>query len=432
MVVGGATALSIPVAENYSAVNVCAANMRAASIRANAVWLLLERAGTLVLVLAFTAFVARQLGEAAFGQWAWLAALTFLGNTFTTFGTDTLLIRNLAQTPHGKIQASAALCWQLTLTGLWWLGIFLALNIIPAELRWPLTAASLALWPLAFYSVLSSVLRAHQQMFRFMLASLGMALFQLTLGGLWVRTEGGVLMVAAITALAPLVGTLLAALLLRGVAPLGSLFPKVTLTEFSALARLAWPFAAITGLAVLYQRLSILLLAPLAGEAATGLFSAALRLADGLKLGHYAVLGALLPALARNPTRSKNALWLLLALALGLAASVSLLAPTIIEILFGPRFAPSAPVLRVLAWLIVPYTFSAYHSVTHVVRGAEQTVLWVNLVGVLILALALWLAVPRWGLLGAAWAVLLAESAQALLFLSTNLRSTLASVKTTQ
>lgn len=406
MVVGGATARPFPVAENH----------RAISVHANALWLLLERAGTLALVLAFTVGVARQLGEAAFGQWAWLAALTYLGNAFTTFGTDTLLIRNIAQTRSYQ-QVAAALVWQLTLTGAWWLVIVLALIFIPAELRWSLIVASLALWPLAFYSVLSAVLRAHQQMLRFMLASLGMAFFQLILAGLWVRAGDGVLKVATIAALASVVGAVLAALFLRGVAPLRILFLSITLTEIKALVRSAWPFAALTGCTILYQRLSVLLLAPLAGEAATGLFSAAARLADGLKLGHYAVLGALLPALSQHPRRSKNALWFLLTLALGLAFSVSTLAPTLIQTLFGPRFAPSGAVLAVLAWLVVPYTITAYLSVTHVARGAEQTALWVNITGVALLALALLVVVPRCGLLGAAWVVVLVEATQAMIFL---------------
>ncbi|MBL8046447.1 MAG: oligosaccharide flippase family protein [Anaerolineales bacterium] len=396
-------------------------NHRFISVQANALWLLLERAGTLALVLAFTAWVARQLGTATFGQWAWLAALIYLGNVFTTFGTDTLLIRNLAQT-RAYSQITAALVWQLTLTSVWWLVICLALIFISAELRWPLILASLALWPLAFYSVFSAVLRAHQQMLRFMFASLGMALFQLILAERWVRAGDGVLKVAAIAALAPLVGAGLAALFLRGVAPLKSFFIPTTYSEVWALAHSAWPFAALTGCAVLYQRLSVLLLAPLAGEAATGLFSAAARLADGLKLGHYAVLGALLPALAQNPRRSKNAVWFLLVLACGLAISVSTLAPTLIQVLFGPRFAPSGPVLAVLAWLIVPYTVTAYLSVTYVARGAEQAALWVNVTGVALLALALWVVIPRMGLLGAAWAVVLMEALQATLFIIVSLR----------
>jgi O-antigen/teichoic acid export membrane protein len=398
-----------------------AQNYRFMSVQANAIWLLLERAGTLALALAFTAWVARQLGEAAFGQWVWLAALTYLGNTFTTFGTDTLLIRNLAQT-HTYHQVSAALVWQLTLTCVWWLVIFLTLIFVPTALRWPLIIASLALWPLAFYSVFSAVLRAYQQMLRFMVASLGMAFFQLILAWLWVHAGDGVLKVTVIAACVPLIGAGLAALFLRGVAPVRSFFVTIPLAEVWAVARSAWPFAALTGCAVLYQRLSVLLLAPLTGEVVTGLFSAAARLADGLKLGHYAVLGALLPALAQNPRRSKNAAWFLLVLAFGLAFGVSILAPTLIQILFGPRFAPSGTVLAILAWLIVPYTANAYLSVTYVARNAEQAALWVNIVGVALLALALWAVIPRWGLLGTAWAVVLVEAVQAALFIIISIR----------
>jgi O-antigen/teichoic acid export membrane protein len=79
-------------------------------------------------------------------------------------------------------------------------------------------------------------------------------------------------------------------------------------------------------------------------------------------------------------------------------------------------------VLAILAWLIVPYTATAYLSVTYVARNAEQAALWVNIVGVALLALALWAVIPRWGLLGTAWAVVLVEAVQAALFIIISIR----------
>ncbi|MCA9926088.1 MAG: oligosaccharide flippase family protein, partial [Anaerolineales bacterium] len=66
-------------------------------ITQNAFWLLLARLGGQALMLLFTVLVARRLGEVGLGQYAFIAAMLFVGNVFTTFGMDTYLIREIAR-----------------------------------------------------------------------------------------------------------------------------------------------------------------------------------------------------------------------------------------------------------------------------------------------------------------------------------------------
>ena len=57
---------------------------------------LAARLGAQALGLLFTAVLARALGEAGLGQFAFISAVLLIGNAVTTFGLDTLLIREVA------------------------------------------------------------------------------------------------------------------------------------------------------------------------------------------------------------------------------------------------------------------------------------------------------------------------------------------------
>jgi O-antigen/teichoic acid export membrane protein len=76
-------------------------------VKLNSIWLLLARLMTQAQLILFTVLVARSLGVVGFGQYALVAALIVLGNIATTFGTDTLVVREVARyrtvrTPHSE------------------------------------------------------------------------------------------------------------------------------------------------------------------------------------------------------------------------------------------------------------------------------------------------------------------------------------------
>ncbi|MBI5715893.1 MAG: oligosaccharide flippase family protein [Chloroflexi bacterium] len=62
----------------------------------NSLWLLIARLGSQAALALFTILIARQLGSAVFGEYAFITAIVFIGNMATTFGTDMILIRDIA------------------------------------------------------------------------------------------------------------------------------------------------------------------------------------------------------------------------------------------------------------------------------------------------------------------------------------------------
>src|SRR5512140_2768818 len=86
-------------------------------LRKNSLWLLASRVGTQALMVLFTILLAQRLGSAGFGEYAFLAATIFIGNMLTTFGTDILLMREIASRRDFS-QLPAALLLQLGLSAL--------------------------------------------------------------------------------------------------------------------------------------------------------------------------------------------------------------------------------------------------------------------------------------------------------------------------
>jgi len=372
----------------------------------NSLWLALARAGAQGFSLALSLLLARRLGEAGFGEYAWLAAMTTIGNAVTTFGTDTVIIRELARDDRATPALLGAAIWlQLGLSALWLLAVWTVGG--PGLLLW----FSLALLPLSPYTAFSAALRAHDALQQFAWLNLMAAALVLALAAWLVQSRADLPALAAATFGAQTFAGVMALWLCRRVVPRFAVSVAWDGTVLAAVLRAAFPLALLMALAMVYQRLGVLALARLTDDTATGLYSAAARIVEGLKLGHYALLGALLPLASRTPrsTAARRAPWLLLVLSLALAGGVTQWAGWLIELLFGAPYAAAAAGLRVLVWLLVPYSVSAYLSVQFVARNTEYRLLLATLLTLVVsVALHGWL-IPPWGLIGAGWAMVLSE-----------------------
>src|SRR5687767_4774478 len=89
------------------------------SLRLNSFWLLFTRISSLGLAVIFIALVARRLEPASFGQFTFIAATVFIGNTFTSFGTDTLLIREISRAGQITALVARAFTLQIILSAIW-------------------------------------------------------------------------------------------------------------------------------------------------------------------------------------------------------------------------------------------------------------------------------------------------------------------------
>ncbi len=387
----------------------------------DSLWLTAARIGAQVLAL-FTLLLARRLGNTGFGEYTFVITVIFIGNVLTTCGTDMYFIREIAGS--GDLSRLPAALWiQLGLSVLFVAGTWTFAPLVPNQSSaavLTLKIYSLSLIPMSFYSVFTTALRGMQCMAWIALLNLAGAVLQALVVLLFLAGVADGLVTLAIL--------LLAAQVILAV--LAGWMCSRQISGFWRNWALNWPdvgavFAASALLGVLgllgmfYQKAGLLLLSTLGGAALTGLYSSALRVVEAAKLVHVAALTALYPRMAQSESAGtvRLSFRLLLAWALALAVGLSLLAAPVVNLLYGAAFAPAAPVLRILAWALVPYTISAFLSLAFVASHRPRAVGWaltVSLIGLGFFSLC-W--IPAYGLIGAAWAALSAEILQAFVLL---------------
>ncbi len=386
----------------------------------NSLWLLAARIGAQGLMALFTVLLARRLGSVGFGEYAFFAAAVFIGNVLTTFGTDMLLIREIAA-GNGFSRLPAALWLQLLLSGLFIAAVVLGAPMLPKQSPDSVTALqiySLALIPLAFYTVFTTALRSKQRMDLYALLNLMVAALQVVALGFLAEGDGVVELVHLLL-IAHGVAALLAGLLCTRQIDGFWRGWRFSWQDVRAVASASAPLAWLGLLGMFYQKLSLVLFSLLGGAVLTGWYSAALRVVEASKAIHVPILTVLYPVMASGRAAGAIRLsWRLLLIgAVALALGISLLAAPLVDLLFGAGFAPTASVLRILAWMLVPYTLSSFLTLRFVAARRARAVGWALTVSLLGLGLLSLCWGPAYGLEGIAWATLSAECLQAVLLL---------------
>lgn len=394
---------------------------RPGALARSSAWMAASRLVTQGLVVAFTIVVARRLGGAGFGEYAFVAALAYVANSLTTFGTDMVLMREIAA--RDDLSAlPAALLIQLALSGLviaaaWALGAHIPNQGEQALLA--LRIYALGLLPLAFFTVFTTALRGRQRMDAY--AVLGLLVAALQAGAVLLPRLDIVTLSVCFVAV-QVAAALAAAWLCTALIPRFWSAWQPDAPLLWPLLRACAPLAVLTVLGMAYQRLGIYMLSTMSGPADTGLYAAAARALEASKSVHLAVFAVLYPAMAAagSPAGAQTALPgsirlsrnLLLAGATALALVLSAFAQPLIVLVFGRAYAGAAPVLRVLAWTLIPFTLNSYLTLSFVAARREPLVgraLAASLLA--LLALNAWL-IPAAGPTGSAWAALAAECVQ--------------------
>lgn len=393
--------------------------------------MILARFSAQGLAVVFTTLLARRLGTAEFGAYAFIAAILFVVNALTTFGTDMLLIREIA----AKDELSglpAALILQLALSAMflamvWSLGVW-----IPNQSQETIVALkvySLALIPLAFFTIFTTALRGKQLMDGYALLNVIVSLLQV--GVVLILHEDNLILLSFFLVLAQLLAALFAGFLCSFLIPQFWRSWHFSYSSLSALVKTTAPIATLTVLGMLYQRLGVTVLSLMSSPDETGIFSAAARIVEASKTAHLGIFVALYPAMAasatllqtiqpkRNQRYSRSTvIGLLLMGAMLISLFLFIFASPLVKLLFGNGFIASASILQILTWSLVPFTVNTYFTLSFLVSKQEHVVgrtLMISLLGLLILNL--WW-IPARGPEGAAWASLIAECLQSVFLLA--------------
>jgi O-antigen/teichoic acid export membrane protein len=370
------------------------------------------------LGVVVTALVARALGDAGFGQWSTILVVVQLIAYFTSFGVESVVIREATADPDNEGEWLGALLILRSLLSLPAILVGLVVVLLLQEST-AMLVAGLVLLVQTPFNVGASLRVTHQLRVSNWVPMAILTLNSVLWGGavVFIYAAGGGLVPLAIamTATSILTATLQAIAAVKIARP--NLRPSREATM--RLARVGLP-VGLSGLLVLaYARIDQLLVFAIAGSTAAGLYGAEYRIVEQAHLIPVSVMTTLMPILAAawtvNRERALRITWLaaeyLTAASLGGLAVSLVVARPLTVLLYGEDFSSAAPALPVLAGAFVFICFGYLTGNLVLIAGLQKRLVAIGLVGLVVNMVGNALLIPAWGFMGAAWMTLATEAA---------------------
>ena len=379
---------------------------------------IVARVLNLALGVVVTALVARALGDAGFGEWSTLLVVAQLAAYFTSFGVESVIVRQAAAEPGREAEwTGVLLILRLLLAAPAFLVGLVAVLLIQ-DSSTMLLAGVLLLLQIPF-NIGGSLRVIHQVRVRNVIPMLVLTFNSVIWGAavlvIYLSDGGLVPLAAAFTVVAALTALIQTAAALRLVRPQLPP-PRASIVE---VARIAIP-VGLAGLLVLaYARIDQLLVFSIAGNVEAGLYGAAYRIIEQAHFVPVSLMTTLLPILTTAWTTDRERMMRITILAGeylsigslgGLAVSIVVAEPLIV-LLYGQEFSDAAPALPVLAGAFVFICIGYLTSNLLLIAGLQRRLITAGLLGLAINVAGNLVLVPLWGFMGAAWMTLVTEAA---------------------
>ncbi|MGE3549334.1 MAG: flippase [Geobacter sp.] len=400
----------------------------------NTLWLFNDRLVRMGVGLVVGVWIARYLGPEGYGSLSFAGSYVMLFSALALFGLESLVVRELVTHAEHRATilgttflirlASGALAYLLAVVTILVLrpGDSLALLLVILLGSSLLFQASevIDLW---FQSRVASRYTVMVRVVAFLLSSA--AKLACVLAG------------ASLTAIA--IATAVEALLVA----CGLVFVYLRKAErlsswrwdgvrFRSLVRSAIPMVLSGVVLMIYLRIDQVMLGALASEAEVGFYAAAVRISEVWYFVPAAIVSSLFPRIvelrATDQTQFEQQLQrlynLLAFLGYAVALPVTLLAPWLVQLLFGSAYQPSAPLLAVLIWAGLFANLTVARNAHFIALDWGRAQLWTASAGAIANILLNLLLIPHYGAMGAAVATCLSYwvAAQGACYLSPSLR----------
>lgn len=395
---------------------------------ANTAWLSFDKVLRLVIGLLVSVWLARYLGPHTFGQYSYAIALVGLFSVLSTLGLDAVLVRELVKAPgaQGALLGTAFVIRLLGGTVGVTASIVCVLIARPDDTTTQLLVTLIAAGMVVQAIDVIDHWFQSQLLNRYVVFAKGVAFLMASAAKVLLILTGGSVITFAFVGFLELV--LAAAGLIVAYGRAGQ-YLTAWRAKASYAGRLMKPALPLmfAGMAVsLYMRIDQIMLAEMLGDEAVGVYSAAVRLSEATYFIPGVMMASLLPVMISTRSssrelflaRTQHVFDVMAMVGLGLALSMSMLSPDIVELTYGKEYAASASVLAIHAWATV-FVFLGVASGSYLVAENMTAVAFYRTALGAIVNIGLnFLFIPHWGVVGAAYATLIsyAVSVYAILF----------------
>lgn len=372
-----------------------------------------------IVLFFWTIFLARALGTTIFGQYNFINSFIVLFSVLPDLGVSLVLIREISQ---NKKRAPRYLGNTLILNFCLSLLVFFLVLIMANFLDYSfpvklvLLLAALTLGVTSLRTTAMVLFNAFERMDLVAFFNCFNTLFLVGFGFLGLFLEGGILGVFS----GILIGTIISGFIVWSIVFKKFVVPKAHF-DFSLVHHLiaeGWPLGLAGFFALVYTRIDRLILSSMLDYQAVGWYSAASVFpSSAIQLFNVPLMIVAFPLLSRLFLKNKqlflktirNLCLIVLVWSLPLAALTTIFAKQIVFLFYGVSYHNSISILQVVVWYIIFASLSAVFYRILIVIKKQKLYLLISFLGALLnICLNLFL-IPKFGYLGAAWAMVVTQ-----------------------
>ncbi len=203
---------------------------------------------------------------------------------------------------------------------------------------------------------------------------------------------------------------------------------KITMERSKALLAAGWPLL-LSGLTIMvYMKIDQIMLGQMVGDKAVGIYSAALRISEVWYFLPMTIVASVFPSILEAKKHSDRLykkrlqqlydfmVWLSIAIAL----PMTFFSSKIVDLLYGSDFTESGHVLAIHIWAAVFVFLGISSSRWFIAENRQILSLQRAILGLIVNVVLNIFLIPNYGVIGAAWATLLAQLCVGLLFDAVN------------
>jgi polysaccharide transporter, PST family len=391
-------------------------------IIANTGWLFVDQVASLMVGFLVGAWVARYLGPARYGIYNYALAIVALLTPLVALGLKDIVIRDIVRAPDDKDEILGTV-FGLQLVG----GLFaLALSIGIAQVTRsenPLAGWLIVVLAGQFIFQAFSVTLVYwfnsQVQAKYIVWANNIALFFFCLVRIGLVLSEAPLIAFAWAALGQAFAFAIAVAAFHRLSRQSLFTWQVSFTRARRLLGNSWPLLVSALAIMLYMKIGQVMLGNMIGAKELGIYSAAARLTDLWNFIPMAIAASVFPAVVRSHENDsdeviRKRMQLFYDVMAGIAYTIVipliLLAPLLVEIVFGPSYAEAASILRIQAWAL-PFVFLGVARSRWII--AEDMVrfnMLATILGALTCIVMNLILIPKFSGLGAALAVVVSQA----------------------
>lgn len=381
--------------------------------------------GVMVLMsLVTTAILTRKLGVEIYGNYMLITSIFLLLDSLADFGTKVIGVREASRVEkEGRKEIYIKVAWFRLITSLFAGLLGLMLILIWSGFEGIRMEALVALVMIGFTATAGSleiIFQTEMKMGKKVLMDILFPLIFLVTLLFWNRPINlmwvmGVYLVARIVSLG------------FGIGVIRSMLGKITLKVkdvyfWKSFLKESWPMGVYMILFSGYDRaVDSALIKQFIGVEQLAFYALAYKIYGNLIQPAYFLVNSIFPLMSDKETNKKSLFWKSMIL-MGAGSLVVFplifgLAPWIIEVLAGNGFGMSVVVLRILLVAMIFAYVSHLVGFTVIARGGQKKILWIGIISLLVNIIGNVIAIPYFGIVGAAWVTVITEAVASVLMI---------------